>query len=30
VSGIGSPGGAAQVGAVDKDHSLVASFAAPE
>jgi ferredoxin len=26
ISGIGSPGGAAQVGAVDKDHPLVASF----
>ena len=30
VSGIGSPGGAAQVGAVDKDHSFVANFQAPE
>jgi hypothetical protein len=30
VSGIGSPGGAAQVGAVDKDHPFVANFAAPE
>ena len=28
VSGIGSPGGAAQVGAVDKDIPLVANFAA--
>ena len=30
VSGIGSPGGAAQVGAVDKDIPLVANFAAAE
>ena len=30
VSGIGSPGGAAQVGPVDKDHPFVANFAAPE
>jgi len=28
VSGIGSPGGAAQVGAVDKDHPVVAAFGA--
>ena len=28
VSGIGSPGGAAQVGATDKDHPVVAAFAA--
>jgi hypothetical protein len=28
VSGIGSPGGAAQVGASDKDHPIVAAFAA--
>jgi len=30
ISGIGSPGGAAQVGPVDKDHPFVAAFAAPE
>ena len=30
VTGIGSPGGAAQVGPVDKDHPFVANFAAPE
>jgi NAD-dependent dihydropyrimidine dehydrogenase PreA subunit len=30
VSGIGSPGGAAQVGAVDKDHPFVSAFQAPE
>ena len=30
VSGIGSPGGAAQVGAVDKDTPLVAAFKAAE
>jgi len=28
VSGIGSPGGAAQVGATDKDHPVVTGFAA--
>jgi ferredoxin len=30
ISGIGSPGGAAQVGPVDKDHPFVAAFQAPE
>jgi NAD-dependent dihydropyrimidine dehydrogenase PreA subunit len=30
ISGIGSPGGAAQVGPVDKDHPVVAAFQAPE
>ena len=30
VSGIGSPGGAAQVGAVEADHPLVTAFQAPE
>ena len=30
VTGIGSPGGAAQVGPVDKDHPFVTAFAAPE
>ena len=30
VSGIGSPGGAAQVGAVEADHPTVAAFQAPE
>ena len=30
VSGIGSPGGAAQVGPVDKDHPFVAGFQTPE
>ena len=28
ISGIGSPGGAAQVGPVDKDHPLVVNFQA--
>jgi ferredoxin len=30
VSGIGSPGGAAQVGAVEADHPTVVAFQAPE
>src|SRR4026207_2155613 len=30
VSGIGSPGGAAQVGAVARDHPFVSAFQAPE
>ena len=30
VTGLGSPGGAAQVGPVEKDSPFVASFAAPE